>query len=100
MRHNDQHTFLLEGEILGQMSTLMVATEHEQSRRVHDFQSPQIQNTLQYSKHINTVCVYSAAIDILRRFKHLKQSKIRKFSHNAVTLWKMRVRKYSTDTYK
>jgi len=42
---------LLEREVLGKMSTLMVASQHEQSRRVKNFQRPQVQHALKRWQH-------------------------------------------------
>lgn len=41
------HTFELEGEVIGQMTTFVVSSQEEQGIRVPYFQRPQIQDTLQ-----------------------------------------------------
>ena len=57
--HKDEmHTFLLEGEILRQMPAFVISTQHKQRRWVNDFQSPQIQHTLQHSKHTETDALF------------------------------------------
>ena len=39
-------TFQFEGEVLGEMSTFMVAPEQEQRTRVVDLENPQVKHTL------------------------------------------------------
>ena len=40
------HTLLLEGEILSEMSALVVASQHEQSGWIAQLQCPQVEHTL------------------------------------------------------
>ena len=45
-RERESHTFLLEREVLGEMSTLMVASEHEERVGIEHLERPQIQHAL------------------------------------------------------
>ena len=69
---NDGHTFLLESEIFREVSTLVVAAQHEERRRVQDFQRPQVQHTLHQSKHtaINTLTMYRSLMKYIAFQSH------------------------------
>lgn len=43
-------TFLFEGEIFCQMSTFMVSPQKKERLWVEDFQRPQVQHTLEFTK--------------------------------------------------
>jgi len=45
-RERESHTFLLEREVLGEMSTLMVASQHEERVGIEHLERPQIQHAL------------------------------------------------------
>ena len=40
-------TFNFEGEIIGQMTAFMISSKEPKGRRIPDFKSPKIKNTLQ-----------------------------------------------------
>ena len=50
-------TLELEGEVVGQMTTLVVASKQEQCVRVPDLERPQVENTLRSANH--SYCVAS-----------------------------------------
>ena len=57
----------LEGEIIRQVSALMVAAEQPQCVRIPDLQRPQIQNALERtSARLNTVNEFIALTSILK----------------------------------
>ena len=49
----DKHTFKLEGEVVGQMSALMIATQQEKRVWIPDFERPKIKNTVMQSDRMN-----------------------------------------------
>jgi len=56
-RERESRTFLLEGEVLGEMSTLMIASEHEERVGIEHLERPQIQHAL-YTQTTHTDTSY------------------------------------------